>query len=96
MAGVLQLKDHFRAGDVVVVIFHDHGSRYLGKMFNDEWMRSNGFLDTEWHAITLADVVNSKSSSGVITASIYSLAVSLVLLLGVNSWADGLAWTWVR
>jgi cystathionine beta-synthase len=45
MAGVLQLKDRFRKGDVVVVIFHDHGSRYLGKMFNDDWMREKGFLE---------------------------------------------------
>ena len=45
MAGVLQLADRFKAGDVVVVIFHDHGSRYLGKMFNDDWMREKGFLE---------------------------------------------------
>src|SRR6187200_616615 len=45
MAGVVQLADNFRAGDVVVVVFHDHGSRYTGKMFNDEWMRSKGFLE---------------------------------------------------
>jgi cystathionine beta-synthase len=45
MAGVIQLKDNFKAGEVVVVIFHDHGSRYLGKMFNDEWMREKGFLE---------------------------------------------------
>jgi cystathionine beta-synthase len=45
MAGLLQLKDHFTSDDVVVVIFHDHGSRYLAKMFNDEWMRAKGFLE---------------------------------------------------
>jgi cystathionine beta-synthase len=45
MAGLLQLRDHFRRDDVVVVIFHDHGSRYLGKMFNDDWMREKGFLE---------------------------------------------------
>ena len=45
MAGVLQLKDRFTKDDVIVVIFHDHGSRYLGKMFNDEWMREKGFLE---------------------------------------------------
>ena len=39
MAGVVQLAEHFRAGDVVVVIFPHPGSRYLGKMFNDEWKR---------------------------------------------------------
>lgn len=42
--GVLQLKDHFKADDVVVVLFHDSGSRYVGKMFNDEWMKANDFL----------------------------------------------------
>src|SRR5882757_9379593 len=45
MAGLLQLKDHFTEDDVIVVIFHDHGSRYLGKMFNDDWMREKGFIE---------------------------------------------------
>ncbi|MDH3322554.1 MAG: pyridoxal-phosphate dependent enzyme, partial [Flavobacteriaceae bacterium] len=43
--GLLQLKDKFKPEDVVVVLFHDHGSRYVGKMFNDDWMRERGFLD---------------------------------------------------
>ncbi len=42
--GLLQLKAHFTKDDVVVVLFHDHGSRYVGKMFNDEWMKEQGFL----------------------------------------------------
>ncbi|OYU83937.1 MAG: cystathionine beta-synthase [Flavobacterium sp. BFFFF2] len=45
--GVLQLQDHFGPDDVVVVLFHDSGSRYVGKMFNDDWMRERGFLDEE-------------------------------------------------
>ncbi len=45
--GVLQLKEHFKPDDVVVVLFHDSGSRYVGKMFNDDWMRERGFLDEE-------------------------------------------------
>lgn len=44
MAGLLQLKDRFQEGEVVVIIFHDHGTRYLGKMFNDDWMRQKGYL----------------------------------------------------
>jgi len=44
MAGLLQLQDRFTRDDVIVAIFHDHGSRYLGKMFNDDWMRARGFL----------------------------------------------------
>lgn len=47
MAGLVQMKNRFKEGDVVVVIFHDHGTRYLGKMFNDDWMRDRGFLVDE-------------------------------------------------
>jgi len=56
MAGLLQMKDQFKKGDIVVVIFHDHGSRYLGKMFNDEWMSDRGFLqESEITAIQLIE-----------------------------------------
>ena len=60
MAGLLQLKDHFTKDDVVVVIFHDHGSRYLGKMFNDDWMRAKGFLEKT--GMTARDLVSSGMS----------------------------------
>lgn len=43
--GLIQLKEHFKKDDVVVVLFHDHGSRYVGKMFNDEWMRKMGYIE---------------------------------------------------
>jgi len=55
MAGLLQLKEHFTRDDVVVVVFHDHGSRYLGKMYNDEWMREKGFLEKS--GMTARDLV---------------------------------------
>jgi cystathionine beta-synthase len=60
MAGLLQLRDHFKEGDVIVVIFHDHGSRYLGKMFNDDWMRQKGFI--EKHGLTARDLVAMRLS----------------------------------
>ena len=44
IAGLLQLKDQLKETDVVVVLFHDHGSRYIGKIFNDDWMKERGFL----------------------------------------------------
>ena len=37
-------KEEFKEDDVVVVLFHDHGSRYVGKMFNDDWMKAQGFM----------------------------------------------------
>ena len=43
--GLIQLKEHFTADDVVVVLFHDHGSRYVGKMFNPDWMTKMGYIE---------------------------------------------------
>ena len=57
MAGLLQLKDQFTEDDVIVVVFHDHGSRYLGKMFNDDWMREKGFFEKS--GMTARDLVAS-------------------------------------
>ena len=43
--GMLQLKAHFGPDDVVVVLLHDSGSRYITKIYNDNWMREKGFLE---------------------------------------------------
>ena len=45
MAGLLQLRHRLEPTDLAVVLFHDHASRYLGKIFNDDWMREQGYLD---------------------------------------------------
>jgi cystathionine beta-synthase len=54
--GLLQLKDRLKADDLVVCIFHDHGSRYVGKIYNDQWMMERGFMDAK----TFRDVVNAR------------------------------------
>tara|TARA_Y100000385_G_scaffold146454_1_gene152075 strand:+ start:4862 stop:5839 length:978 start_codon:yes stop_codon:yes gene_type:complete len=45
IAGLNQLKDKLSDEDVVVVLLHDHGSRYVGKIFNDDWMKEQKFMD---------------------------------------------------
>lgn len=45
VAGINQMKSKLGKDDVVVVVFHDHGTRYVGKLFNDDWMKEQGFLD---------------------------------------------------
>ncbi len=59
MAGILQLKDTFKKDDVVVVLFHDHASRYVAKFFNDDWMRARGFLDDE---LKIRDIIQQRNS----------------------------------
>ncbi len=63
--GLLQLKDELTEDDVVVVLFHDHGSRYVGKMFNDDWMRDRGFLDED--ITTAGDLVAKHGDLPLIT-----------------------------
>jgi cystathionine beta-synthase len=62
--GILQLKDRFREGEVVVVIFHDHGTRYVGKMFNPEWMDMMGYEPKE--GPTARDLVKNKKVADVV------------------------------
>ncbi len=58
-AGLVQLKDQLGPDDVVVVVIHDHGSRYVGKLYNDDWMRDRGFLDGE---MTVRDLISKKGN----------------------------------
>ena len=60
VAGLVQLKDRLKPDDLVVVVIHDHGSRYVGKIYNDDWMRERGFLDTE---LRVQDLVSQKTDA---------------------------------
>ncbi len=63
--GMLQMKDMFDENSVVVVLFHDHGSRYVGKMFNDDWMRERGFLEEE--VKTASELVEKHADKPLVT-----------------------------
>ena len=62
LQGVLQLKDQLKKDDVVVCIFHDHGSRYVGKIYNDQWMMERGFLDVK----TFKDIINGRGGKSIL------------------------------
>jgi cystathionine beta-synthase len=68
MSGILQMADQFGPDDVVVVLFHDHGSRYVGKMFNDDWMRDRGFLEEA--KVTAQDLIEKRGSQRLITLDV--------------------------
>ena len=57
--GLMQLKDKLKKDDLVVCIFHDHGSRYVGKIYNDQWMIERGYLDVK----TFKDIISSRGSA---------------------------------
>lgn len=77
MAGLLQMRSFFKEGDVVVVIFHDHGTRYLGKMFNDDWMRDRGFLVNEQPKAI--DLIESHKHLKLITANVQDVVHDVIV-----------------
>jgi len=63
--GLVQLRDQLKKDDLVVVILHDHGSRYVGKIYNDQWMIERGFLDVK----TFKDIVAGRGTRKLISAN---------------------------
>ena len=59
--GLLQMKHMFKKDDVVVVLFHDHGSRYVGKFFNQEWMKERGYVENTSTPIA-KDIVSTEGN----------------------------------
>jgi len=81
ISGLLQMKDRFKKDDVVVVLLHDHGSRYVGKMFNDDWMRDRGFLESQH---TLREIVDGKTGSSLISVQANEMVKDAILLMQKN------------
>lgn len=75
-AAVEQLKDELTEDDVVVVLFHDHGSRYVGKVYNDDWMRDRGFLNDRNK--TALDVVNKHLDQPLVTVEAGEPLINLI------------------
>ena len=63
--GLVQLKEQLKKDDLVVVILHDHGSRYVGKIYNDQWMIERGFLTVK----TFKDIIAGRGAKKLIAAS---------------------------
>lgn len=63
LQGLMQLKGKLKKDDVVVCIFHDHGSRYVAKIYNDQWMMERGFLDVK----TFKDIVSGRAGKKLVT-----------------------------
>jgi len=83
--GTLQLADQLTKDDVVVVLFHDHGSRYVGKIFNDDWMRERGFLEEE--VLTAGDLVAKHKDKPLVTVyaeELVSHAISKMRTFGIS------------
>ncbi len=77
LQGMMQLKSELKKDDLVVVIFHDHGSRYVGKVYNDQWMMERGFLDVK----TFKDIVSGRATKRLVTIEPHSTVADAVELM---------------
>lgn len=53
-------REHLKEGDTMVILLPDHGSRYVGKVYNDEWMRNHGFLENKTYG-TARDIIEARA-----------------------------------
>ena len=86
IAGLLQLKDNFKAGEMVVVIFHDHGTRYVGKMFNPEWMRMMGYENLP--GPTARDLVRTKSVADILALDVNDPVEKAIRVMSENDFSQ--------
>jgi cystathionine beta-synthase len=68
LAGALRYARDLSPDRLVVVLLPDSGARYLSKVFDDKWMRENGFLEATWNEFSLGEVLARKPDSRLITA----------------------------
>lgn len=77
LQGLMQLKKGLTKDDVVVCIFHDHGSRYVGKIYNDQWMMERGFLEVK----TFKDIVSGRKAKRLVSVDAGILVSEAVELM---------------
>ncbi len=77
LQGLMQLKSKLKKDDVVVCVFHDHGGRYVGKIYNDQWMMERGFLDVK----TFKDIVNGRNGKKLVTVKPTQTVAEAVALM---------------
>lgn len=71
--------------DIMVVILPDSGSRYLSKIFNDDWMRENSFLERSWVDFRASDIQGGKADGEILTAKVTDNMKSVIAKLKTNN-----------
>lgn len=86
LQGLLQLKDKFRKDDIVVVIFVDHGTRYLGKMFNPAWMMKMGYIDKS--GLCARDLISDNNKGELATVDVQTTVAETLQKMMSNDFSQ--------
>lgn len=81
VAAAVRYAQNLTPDRLVVVVLPDSGSRYLSKIFDDKWMRENGFLEAEWSETHLSDILAQKSFQGLISACVTDRMTDVIATL---------------
>jgi cystathionine beta-synthase len=74
-------RQHVADNDVVVILLPDHGTRYLAKIYNDQWMKDHGFLETPFVTTARQLIEARKQKDNLITVSVNSRVSEAILLM---------------
>lgn len=85
VAGAVKYAQNLPEDRLVVVLLPDSGSRYLSKIFDDKWMRENGFLEATWNELSLGEVLAKKTTPGLITASLNDPMTDVIKVMKENN-----------
>jgi cystathionine beta-synthase len=84
LAGALKYAQGLSADRLVVVIFPDSGSRYLSKLFDDDWMQEHGFLERYRSQVTVQQVAKTRGLPALITATQDDLITDVIGKMRAN------------
>jgi cystathionine beta-synthase len=84
IAAALKYAQTLTPDHIVVVLLPDSGSRYLSKVFDDKWMRENGFLEATWSEISIGEILALKPYKGLISIGINDRMIDVIALMKEN------------
>lgn len=73
-------RENLKEGDIMVIMLPDHGTRYLGKIYNDDWMKERGFLENREFA-TAADIIRGREAHALRSVSAHTSVGEAVKLM---------------
>jgi cystathionine beta-synthase len=75
-------REHMKEDDVMVILLPDHGTRYLAKVYNDQWMKDHGFLDTKSFSAKAKDLITGRNGKdSLLTVTPHTKVSDVVLLM---------------
>jgi cystathionine beta-synthase len=74
-------RENLKKDDLMVILLPDHGTRYLAKVYNDNWMKDHGFLETRLFASTAREIIISRNGKDKLCTIANTAKVSEAILL---------------